>query len=44
MYTDMERMFTLYEIITPYGRSYIGITSQPLSTRLRQHLHGEQTE
>ncbi len=38
MHTAMERQFTLYEISTPYGRSYIGITSQPLAERLRQHL------
>lgn len=36
MHTDMERQFTLYEISTPYGRNYIGITSQPLQERLRQ--------
>lgn len=33
----MERQFTLYEITTPFGRSYIGITSQSLKERLRQH-------
>ena len=43
MHTDMERQFILYEITTPYGRSYIGITSQPLSERLRQHLRRAKT-
>lgn len=43
MHTDMERQFTLYEITTPYGRSYIGITSQTLPERLRQHLQRAKT-
>lgn len=43
MHTDMERQFTLYEISTPYGRNYIGITSQPLPERLRQHLQRAKT-